>query len=102
MHFSDAFPCVTAPQAQATRSDGRYTALDLLQVPKVPTRASAAAAPQVKMPAADPSAAMVKVAFRHLSRIYIYIYIHTYIHTTKVLSVTADTNRKEVSSKQSQ
>ena len=60
-HFSEAFPCVTAQQAQATPSDGRYTALDLLRVPKIPTRASAAAAPPVKLPA---SAAIVKAESR--------------------------------------
>jgi hypothetical protein len=52
---------VTALQAQATPSDGRYTALNLRQVPKVPTLASAAAAPPVKLPASDLSAAVVKV-----------------------------------------
>jgi hypothetical protein len=60
-HLSEAFPCVTAPQAQATPSDDRYTALDLLRVPKIPTRASAAAAPPVKQPA---SAANLKVGLR--------------------------------------
>ncbi len=53
------------PQAQVTHSDGRYTTLDLHQVPKAPTQASAAAAPSVKLLAADSSAAMVKVVFWH-------------------------------------
>jgi hypothetical protein len=66
-HFSEAFQCVTAQQAQATHSDGLYTALDLHQVPKVATRASAAAAPPVKLPAADSSAVMVKVVLWHPS-----------------------------------
>jgi hypothetical protein len=60
-HFSEAFPCVTAPQAQAIPSDGHHTALDLRQVPKIPTRASAAATPPVKLPA---SAAIVKAESR--------------------------------------
>ncbi len=33
-HFSEVFPCVTAQQARATHSDGRYSALELRQVPK--------------------------------------------------------------------
>jgi hypothetical protein len=57
---------VTAQQAPAPRSDQRYTALDLRPIPKALTQASAAAAPPVKLPNSDPSAAIVKVVFRHL------------------------------------
>jgi hypothetical protein len=46
-HLSEAYSCVTALQAPAPRSASRYTALDLRRIPKVPTRASAAAAPPV-------------------------------------------------------
>ncbi len=63
--FSEAYSCVTALQAPATRSDGRYTALYLRRISKVLTRASSAAALQVKLPALDPSAAIEKEGFRH-------------------------------------
>ncbi len=49
--FLDAFLFVTALQAQVTPFDSRYTATDLWQAPKVPTRASAAPEPPVKLPA---------------------------------------------------
>ncbi len=60
--------CVIAQQAPAPRSDSHYTALDLHPIPKVPTWASAAATPPVKLPDLDPTAAIqvINVAFRHL------------------------------------